>query len=108
MGLAGTKGLTVVAEILTPDDAILQAIRELNWLKVEQLWRSKRLEGFDSPNMQGKTAYEHALFKACEGIIDPNDIEADFEAFETYEIHKPRNLVNQSNQVVYPLSSLSN
>ena len=108
VGLAGTKGLTVVAEILTPDDAILQAIRELNWLKVEQLWRSKRLEGFDSPNMQGKTAYEHALFKACEGIIDPNDIEADCEAFETYEIHKPRNLVNQSNQVVYPLSSLSN
>jgi type II secretory ATPase GspE/PulE/Tfp pilus assembly ATPase PilB-like protein len=87
VGLAGTKGLTVVAEILTPDDAILQAIRVRDWMQVEHLWRAQRQHGFDSPHMQGKTAYEHALYKACAGLVDPNDIEADFESFETYAIH---------------------
>ena len=87
VGLAGTKGLTVVAEILTPDDAILHAIRERDWMQVEHLWRVQRKHGFDAPHMQGKTAYEHALYKACAGLVDPNDIEADFESFDTYALH---------------------
>ena len=86
VGLAGTKGLTVVAEILTPDDAILHAIRERDWMQVEHLWRVQRQHGFDAPHIQGKTAYEHALYKACAGLVDPNDIEADFESFDTYAV----------------------
>lgn len=87
VGLAGTKGLTVVAEILTPNEAILHAIRERDWMQVEHLWRSQRQHGFDSSVMAGKTAYEHALYKACAGLVDPNDIEADFESFDTYLLH---------------------
>jgi len=84
LGIAGTKGLTAVAEILVPNTEILDAIRQKNWVLVEQLWRSQRTEGFDSPHMAGKTAFEHALYKACAGICDVQDIEADFESFETY------------------------
>jgi hypothetical protein len=53
---------------------------------VERLWRSQRTGGFDAPVMQGKTAFEHALYKATQGLIDPRDIEADFESFATYAI----------------------
>lgn len=87
LGLAGTKGLTVVAEILTPTDDILAAIAKRDWALVEHLWRSQRKAGFDQPDMAGKTAFEHALFKATQGLIDPYDIEADFESFETYAIY---------------------
>jgi type II secretory ATPase GspE/PulE/Tfp pilus assembly ATPase PilB-like protein len=86
LGLAGTKGLTVVAEILTPNDSILAAIAQREWAEVERLWRSQRNCGFDDPDMAGKTAFEHALYKACIGLIDPNDIEADFESFTTYNV----------------------
>jgi type II secretory ATPase GspE/PulE/Tfp pilus assembly ATPase PilB-like protein len=107
LGLAGTKGLTVVAEILTPTDEIQTAIKGRQWAQVEALWRSLRTEGFDSPNMAGKTAFEHALFKACDGLVDPCDIEADFESFETYQVFdiekslaaKPKHLVGISSQV---------
>lgn len=90
LGLAGTKGLTVVAEILTPTDDILEAIKEQSWSVVENLWRGTRRVGFDLPDMLGKTAFEHALFKACQGLIDPRDIEADFESFETYSVHSAK------------------
>ncbi len=86
LGMAGTKGLTVVAEILTPNDGILSAIRNEDWALVEKMWRGQRAHGFDHEDMAGKTAYEHALYKACIGMIDPMDIEADFEPFETYQV----------------------
>jgi type II secretory ATPase GspE/PulE/Tfp pilus assembly ATPase PilB-like protein len=88
IGLAGTKGLSIVAEILIPDKPILQAIAAQDWSSVESLWRSSRTENFESPNMQGKTAFEHALYKASVGEIDPQDIETDFESFRTYNIFK--------------------
>lgn len=86
VGIAGTKGMTVVAEILTPNDAILDSIRQMHWMEVERLWRSQRTAGFDSAHMRGKTAFEHALYKACAGLVDPFDIEADFESFDTYNV----------------------
>ena len=86
IGLAGTKGLSIVAEILIPDKPILQAIAKKDWEGVEILWRSSRQEGFGSAHMQGKTAFEHALYKASMGVIDPQDIETDFESFQTYNI----------------------
>ena len=82
----GTKGQTLVAEILTPDDAMRVEMREKNWPEVERLWRSARSKPFGHSDMTGKTAFEHALSKATQGLIDPNDIEADFEPFETYQI----------------------
>jgi type II secretory ATPase GspE/PulE/Tfp pilus assembly ATPase PilB-like protein len=86
VGLAGTKGLTVVAEILIPTPEILKAISVSDWALVEHLWRGSRTAPFDSPNMQGKTAFEHALYQASAGLIDPQDIERDFESFKTYQV----------------------
>lgn len=86
IGMAGTRGLTVVAEILSPTPDILSAIALRDWAQVERLWRSQREVGFDAPAMQGKTAFEHALYKATQGLVDPRDIEADFESFATYAI----------------------
>jgi type II secretory ATPase GspE/PulE/Tfp pilus assembly ATPase PilB-like protein len=86
VGLAGTKGLTVVAEILIPNADMLSAIASCDWARVEFLWRTSRTSPFDSPNMQGKTAFEHALYQASLGLIDPQDIERDFESFETYQV----------------------
>lgn len=97
VGIAGTKGLTVCVEILTPNDEILSAIRQSDWTKVENIWRGLRSSPFDDEDMAGKTAFEHALYKATQGIIDPRDIEADFESFETYEIYdalKPTEVVH--------------
>jgi type II secretory ATPase GspE/PulE/Tfp pilus assembly ATPase PilB-like protein len=86
VAMAGTKGLTVVAEILIPTPEILKGIASSDWTWVEHLWRSSRTAPFDSPNMQGKTAFEHALYQASLGLIDPQDIERDFESFDTYQI----------------------
>ena len=88
VNLAGTKGLTVVAEILMPSDEIQCAIRSQDWALAEDLWRGQRGSAFDSPNTLGKTAFEHALYKACAGIVDPMDIEADFESFSTYQVRE--------------------
>jgi len=75
---------------LSPTPDILQAIAQRDWARVEQLWRGQREAGFDSGEMLGKTAFEHALFKATQGLVDPCDIEADFESFETYSIFENR------------------
>ncbi len=82
----GTVGVTVVAEIFVPNDEALTLIRERDWTVLEATWRATRQTGFDDPDMTGKTAFEHALFKACVGMIDPRDIEADFESFASYKI----------------------
>jgi type II secretory ATPase GspE/PulE/Tfp pilus assembly ATPase PilB-like protein len=84
VGIAGTKGLTVVAEILIPTLAMQEAIQIKNWAQVEALWRGQRQAAFDDAGTAGKTAFEHALYKACAGIIDPQDIETDFMSFSLY------------------------
>lgn len=93
VGIAGTKGLTVVAEILIPSPAIQEAIQVKDWATVEDLWRGQRRSAFDDPDTLGKTAFEHALYKACAGIIDPQDIEADFTSFSAY---RKRDITGQS------------
>lgn len=84
----GTQGLTVVAEILVPNIAIRHAIKQRDWLVLEKLWRGSRQAAFDDPDMTGKTAFEHALYKASIGLVDPRDIEREFEAFGSYEIYE--------------------
>jgi len=71
VNLAGTKGLTVVAEILMPTDEIQSAIRAKNWALVEDLWRGQRNCDFNSPNMLGKTAFEHAYIKRVLELLTP-------------------------------------
>ena len=82
----GTKGQTLVAEMLTPDD---------EWLDHTALgndrlaWRSYRQRHSDgdllSGNMDGKTVQEHAFYKACKGLIDLRQIHrfGDLDLMET-------------------------
>lgn len=86
----GTVGVTVVAEIYVPTDDDLPLIRKRAWTELEANWRRTRKAAFDEPDMTGKTAFEHALYKACVGTIDPRDIEAEFESFISYKIFDKR------------------
>jgi type II secretory ATPase GspE/PulE/Tfp pilus assembly ATPase PilB-like protein len=84
----GTKGLTVVSEVLTPNRQMLELIRNREWPKLRDEWRSTRRTNFGDEDMTGKTAFEHAIFKMSRGLIDINDIESDFVPLDTYVIHQ--------------------
>jgi type II secretory ATPase GspE/PulE/Tfp pilus assembly ATPase PilB-like protein len=84
-GGRGTKGLTVVAEMYQPTRTFLQRMRDKDDYGAERIWRSESDKRFDSPNMRGKTMFEHALYKAYTGLIDPRQVET-FELFDQYEI----------------------
>lgn len=89
-GSGGTVDQTVCAEILVPNSKMRELVRQRNWNGIEQLWRSERITGFDDPDMTGKTAFEHGLYKVSQGISDVRDLEADFESLSTYEVFEPR------------------
>ncbi len=82
----GVIGSTVVAEIVTPDKIIRQFIAEGRDEQAEDYWRKSRRAGYDEADMTGKTAYEHALYKVSQGLIDPRDLEREFEPLEGYEL----------------------
>jgi general secretion pathway protein E len=82
----GISGSTVVAEIVAFDKVIRQLIAEGRDEQAESYWRRSRVAGFDDPDMTGKTAYEHALYKISKGWIDPRDLESEFEPLEVYEL----------------------
>lgn len=82
----GITGSTVVAEIVAPDKVIRRLIAEGKDEEAEAYWRSSRSAAFDEPDMTGKTAYEHALYKISQGWIDPRDLEREFEPLEGYEL----------------------
>lgn len=66
----GTKGQTVVAEMLMPDDEWLKAIREGRDDLAIEVYRSRSDMDLNSRDMTGKTVFEHALYKALNGISD--------------------------------------
>lgn len=81
----GVIGQTVVAEMMQPDRQLLELLRERRLFDAEKLWRSRWDGRFDSPDMQGKTVFQHALYKAYLGEIDPRVVER-FTAFDRFEI----------------------
>ncbi|SEI14517.1 ATPase, T2SS/T4P/T4SS family [Paraburkholderia hospita] len=81
----GTKGLTVVAEMYQPTRTFLQRLRDGDDFGAERVWRSESDKRFDSPSMRGKTMFEHALYKAFIGVIDPRQVET-FELYDQFEI----------------------
>lgn len=85
----GVIGQTVAAEIIVPDRVFRQFIAEGRDEMAENYWRKSRRTGFDNPDMTGKTAFEHALYKVSLGEIDPRDVASVFEPFETYELVDP-------------------
>lgn len=81
----GTGGRTVVAEMWQPDRRWLQMVRAAEDYEALLHYRSLSDRDFCSANMTGKTVFEHALFKAIEGLVDPR-VCNDFEAVERFEI----------------------
>ena len=81
----GTHGKTIVAEMLQPDHVWLRHVRNNDDDAALQHFRSVSNRQFDSPDMTGKTVFEHALYKALQGEIDVRNCE-EFDGFERFEI----------------------
>jgi type II secretory ATPase GspE/PulE/Tfp pilus assembly ATPase PilB-like protein len=75
-GGRGTKGLTMLAEMMLPDDQWLDLAAQGKDREAMKNWRQtysdKRV---DSPAMNGKLVIEHAIHKSLIGVIDPRNIE---------------------------------
>jgi len=87
---AGTKGQTLAMEIFRPTLEFLDFVALRDWRNAERVWRSTRVSGFDDDDMTGKTIYEHALYKASQGIIDPRFIDTAMRSFDEYRIFADR------------------
>lgn len=87
---AGTKGQTLAMELYRPTPEFLDRVAERDWRGAERAWRGARATGFADQDMTGKTIYEHALYKATTGIIDPRFIDESMRTFEDYRILSDR------------------
>jgi general secretion pathway protein E len=81
----GTHGKTIVAEMLQPDRVWLRHVRNNDDDAALEHFRSGGNRQFESPDMTGKTVFEHALYKALQGEIDVRNCE-EFDGFERFEI----------------------
>lgn len=77
----GTVAQTVAMEVITPDDHFRTLIREGRDADAEEYWRGLARGGYDEPNMQGRTAMEHGLWKVLQGQVDPRHLEREFKPF---------------------------
>ena len=66
----GTVGLTVVAEMMMPDDDWLRLIRDSRDTEAVTHYRSMSDRNLLSANMDGKTVFEHTLYKSSLGAVD--------------------------------------
>lgn len=90
--LNGTSGRTVVAEMIEPgnDDIFLRCVRSRDTIRLRRYLRGRRRAPFDSPDMEGKSALECAVYKAAAGIIDPREIESRFRSFAAIDQERER------------------
>ncbi len=73
----GISGREVCAEILQPRPAILEHVASGNSNMLWREWRS--LINLDAPDlMEGRTSFEHALYKMVRGIVSPLSVESEF------------------------------
>jgi type II secretory ATPase GspE/PulE/Tfp pilus assembly ATPase PilB-like protein len=83
---AGTKGQTLAMELFRPTPEFLERVAVRDWRGAEKVWRSTRVSGFGDADMTGKTIYEHALYKASQGIIDPRFIDSGMKSLSEYRV----------------------
>ncbi len=81
----GTRGKTIVAEMMQPDRLWLRHVRNNDDDAALQHFRAVGDRVFESGDMTGKTVFEHALWKALQGDIDVRNCE-EFDGFERFEI----------------------
>jgi type II secretory ATPase GspE/PulE/Tfp pilus assembly ATPase PilB-like protein len=82
----GTKRPTLAAELYRPTPEFLEQIAQRDWAGARRVWRGGRKSSFDDADMTGKTLYEHALFKASRGLIDPQFINRQMQSFAQYRV----------------------
>ncbi|RQN37291.1 ATPase, T2SS/T4P/T4SS family [Paraburkholderia tropica] len=87
---AGTKGQTLAMELYRPTPEFLDRIVVRDWRGAERVWRKERTADFGSADMTGKTIYEHALYKASQGLIDPRFIDRGMKPFSVYSVMPDR------------------
>ncbi len=80
----GTRGKTLVAEMLRPDRAWLRHVRANDDDAAAMYFRSWSDGDLSSPDMTGKTVFEHTLWKALQGQIDVRNCE-EFDSFSRFE-----------------------
>ncbi|MFM0046039.1 ATPase, T2SS/T4P/T4SS family [Paraburkholderia sediminicola] len=86
----GTKGQTLAMELYSPTPEFLDRVALRDWRGAENVWRRERVAAFGDPDMSGKTIYEHALYKASTGIIDPRFIDQTMRSFAQYRVMPDR------------------
>ncbi|WP_327346045.1 GspE/PulE family protein, partial [Caballeronia glebae] len=82
----GTKRPSLAAELYRPTPEFLERVAQRDWAGARAVWRGERRTGFDNADMNGKTLYEHALFKASRGLIDPQFINRSMQSFAQYRV----------------------
>jgi len=88
--LYGLKGRTVVAEMVEPDEQMLEYVKDGNGLALARYMQTLPRTGYRDPCMDNKTTLDCAVYKMSCGEIDPREIEPRFSAFETIEIRQKR------------------
>lgn len=81
----GTAGQTVVAEMLIPDREWLQLTRAGKDYEAMVHYRSASDGKYDSEDMRGKTVFQHTLYKASYGLVDPRACQQ-FSSFQSFEL----------------------
>lgn len=82
----GTRGVTVCAEVMVPDERMRALAAAREWAAMAHTWRQTRRAGFADADMTGKTAMECALYQASVGRVSIVDIEQEFEPIDQYAI----------------------
>jgi general secretion pathway protein E len=79
----GTVGLTVVAEMMMPSEEWLKPTREGRDPDAVEAYRSFSDGVLLSPDMTGKTVFEHTLYKAAMGQVDARQCQR-FDNFKRF------------------------
>jgi len=79
----GTVGLTVVAEMMMPTEEWLKPTREGRDPDAVEAYRSFSDGVLLSPDMTGKTVFEHTLYKAATGQVDARQCQR-FDNFKRF------------------------
>jgi general secretion pathway protein E len=99
---SGLKGRTIVAEVWQPDRVWLEHTRNHRDYEALLHYRSFSDGDFTSSNMNGKTVFEHCIYKALLGVIDVRSARV-FESFSRYEFppkHKDSKVVPLGRQSI--------
>lgn len=94
----GEAGRTVAAEIITrPTPELLACLVKRDRVGATRAWRQTRRAAFDSPDMQGKTSYENALYHVSKGRVSPLALAGVFgKHFDEIDVVQPANVLRLS------------